>query len=346
MVATGNPPTRPEGLWVVKRWAAWLDPTHHNPAQPGELRWYTTIGGMDTEVDGYGPHLVDGAEVFARSRTFIPAQLSDNPDLSATNYQASLDALPEEYRAAYRDGDFGVGLRDDPYQVIPTEWIRAAQARWTARPPVGVPMCAIGVDVAQGGADNTVLAIRHDGWYAPMVKVPGKLTPSGKEVAGYVVTNRRDGAKVIVDLGGGWGGDAYGHLKENSVDAVGYMGVKPSTRRTTDGKLQFFNTRAEAYWRLRESLDPSQPQGSPLALPPSATLVADLCAPTYEIVRPNIIKIESKEKVTERIGRSPDEGDAVVMAWIDGEKVHNVEGGWKGRKTQPKVVMGHQSARR
>ncbi len=71
MVATTNPPTDPRGLWVVTRWKAWLDPTHPNPAQDGELRWYTTVDGVDTEVDGRGPHIINGRQVMATSRTFI-----------------------------------------------------------------------------------------------------------------------------------------------------------------------------------------------------------------------------------------------------------------------------------
>lgn len=340
IVAAGNPPTRPEGLWVLKRWAAWLDPTHHRPAQPGELRWYTTgEDGTELEVEGRGPHLIKGEEVYARSRTFIPSTLADNPDLAATGYKATLDSLPEELRAAYRDGNFGVGLRDDAFQVIPTEWIRLAQAKWKPQPPMGIPMCAIGVDVAQGGQDQTVLAIRYDGWFAPLVAVPGKLTPDGKAAAGVVITHRRNDAKVITDLGGGWGGDCHAHLRENGIDSFGYMGVKPSARRSNDKAYKFFNTRAEAYWRLREALDPSQEHGSTMMLPTDAELVADLCAPTFEIVRPNIIKIESKEDVKKRIGRSPDKGDAVAMAWFDGNKQVNIEGGWKSRKVAPRVIM-------
>lgn len=60
IVGAGNPPTRPEGLWVIRRWAAWLDPQHPRPAKPGELRWYTTVEGKDTEVDGPGPHVLPG----------------------------------------------------------------------------------------------------------------------------------------------------------------------------------------------------------------------------------------------------------------------------------------------
>src|SRR3954447_14295968 len=47
-----------------------------------KLRWFTTVNGEDQEVDGPGPHIMDGEPIYARSRTFIRATLSDNPDLA------------------------------------------------------------------------------------------------------------------------------------------------------------------------------------------------------------------------------------------------------------------------
>lgn len=346
IVAAGNPPTQPEGLWVLKRWGAWLDPTHPNPAQAGELRWYTTgDDGKELEVDGRGPHTINGEEVYARSRTFIPAKLSDNPDLAATDYAATLAALPAELRAAYRDGSFTAGLQDNAFQTIPTSWVRAAQQRWRSTQPVGVPMCAIGVDVAQGGNDNTVIATRYDGWYPPLKVYPGKATPDGKAVGGLVVQHRRNDAKVIIDIGGGWGGDAYAHLRENGIDTVGYMGVKQSLRRTVDNQLKFTNVRTEAYWRFREALDESQDGGSPIQLPEDPELVADLCAPSYK-VGPNGISVEAKVDVVKRLGRSPDKGDAVVMAWWAGNKQSNIEGGWKAKNRTPTVNIGRVGRKR
>jgi hypothetical protein len=35
VIVASNPPTTPEGLWVVKYWGPWLDTTHPNPAKPG-----------------------------------------------------------------------------------------------------------------------------------------------------------------------------------------------------------------------------------------------------------------------------------------------------------------------
>jgi hypothetical protein len=233
------------------------------------LRYYVrNEAGEEVEVDGSGPHDIDGRQVYARSRTFIPAKLSDNPDLARDGeYERMLNSLPKELRDAYRDGKFRATLQDEPDQTIPTEWIMAAMSRWTETPPIGVPMCAIGVDVAQGGTDNTVLAPRHDSWFSKLIIVPGKETPGGTDVAGLVTAKRRDGAKVIIDIGGGWGGDAYAHLKANEIDVDSYMGVKTTTAKTATGNLGFANVRTEAYWRLREALNPDQPGGSRMALP-------------------------------------------------------------------------------
>jgi hypothetical protein len=166
IVAAGNPPTTPEGLWVLKYWGAWLDPTHPNPAQPGELRWYTTVDGEDREVDGPGPHLIGGEAVTARSRSFIRSALADNPYLADTNYASVLAALPVELRSAYRDGRFDAGFKDDEFQAIPTQWIEAAMARWREGGADGLAMTAMAFDPAGGGHDSAELTFRHGGWYA------------------------------------------------------------------------------------------------------------------------------------------------------------------------------------
>ena len=353
VVATGNPPTSASGLWVIKRWAAWLDPAHPNPAKPGELRWYLSHeDGKEVEVDGPGPHTVGDKEVRARSRTFIPARLSDNPDLARDGeYERVLDALPKELRDAYRDGKFGAGLKDHAFQVIPTSWIKEAQARWTPTPPNGIPMCAIGVDPAAGGDDETTLAPRHDSWFSPIIAVPGKQTPLGSDIAALVVKYRRGDAVVVMDMGGGYGGGPYEHLVDNHITVIAHKGAEKSTARTRDRKFGFYNKRAEVYWKFREALDPDQDGGSPIALPPDPALVADLCAPTFEVT-PQGVKVEPKKHLVERLGRSPDRGDAVVNCWSAGAKMATHYGQWSaemgtGRKPMQNTAnMGHDAARR
>lgn len=350
VVAAGNPPTRPEGLWIVRRWAAWLDPRHPDPAQPGELRWFTTgADGREIEVEGRGPHRIGGELVRARSRTFIRSSLADNPDLADTDYDRTLAALPQEYREAYRDGRFDRVLRDAPFQCIPSSWTMAAQARWTKASPPGVPMIAMGVDVAQGGADRTVIALRHDGWFGELIVAEGKTTPTGSEVAALVVANRRDGADIVIDMGGGYGGQALQRLQDNGIACHAFKGAERATARTSDRKLGFANMRSQAWWRLREALDPDQPGGSPLALPPDRELLADLTAPSYEI-GPQGIKVEPKESVTARLGRSTDRGDAIAMAWSYGAKslANGIALPVQGRRGTPvpKVMLGHNAIKR
>lgn len=347
VVATGNPPTSAEGYWVIKRWAAWLDDTHPNPAEDGELRWYT-LGedGKEIEVDGRGPHIINGEEVIARSRTFIRAWLSDNPFLAQTNYDSVLAALPERERLAYRDGRFDLSIKDEVGQAIPTLWIRLAQERWK-RKPEGVPMCTIGVDMTGGGKDPMVMAPRFDAWFDTIIEIPAKefdIEKLGTQAAGHILGIRRDKALVIIDLGGGYGNSCYEHLKANDINVYGYKGSETSTERSKDSNIPFQNKRSAAIWRVREALDPSQPGGSQMALPDDPELVADLTGPTYRIEN-HVIKVESKEKVCERLGRSTDKGDAVIMAWFQGAKDSNSALEWIDQRRQynmrgqsPKVI--------
>ncbi len=363
VVGATNPPTAAEGLWVIRYWGAWLDPTHQNPAKQGELRWYTTDDeDHDQEVDGPGPHLIKGEMVYARSRSFIRSRLEDNPDLTQTgDYAARLAALPKELRAAYKEGRFDLSLRDNPNQAIPTAWVLDAQRRWEPDPPMGIPMCALGADVAQGGDDETVLSTRHDGWFAPMIVVPGKDTPDGPSVAGRIITVRQHNCHITIDMGGGYGGSAYDHLK-GTVDSSllhAHKGSRESVQRTVDQQLTFYNMRAQICWRFREALDPGTYQGSPIALPPDPILLSDLTAITWQPVRGKggsmAIKLIPKDQLVKKLGRSTDRGDAVQMAWIHGPKASTHVQEWRedqrtgtmmGRRKRPKVNLGSRHRRR
>jgi len=347
IVGATNGPTTAEGQWIVKRWAAWLDPKHPNPAKDGELRWYIRVGDEDVEFDGPGPHEVRGKMIRATSRTFIRSRLEDNPDLAETDYGDRLESLPEELRRVYRGGDFTVGMKDGDWQVIPTAWIEAAQQRWTPKPPEGYAMTAMAVDVAPGGGDKRVIAARYGGWFPPL-NVAKEADPDGRKTAAAVVMVRRDNCPVVVDMGGGWGGDAAIAMKDNGIEVTSYMGLAPSTAKTRDGKLRFFNKRAEDIWKFREALDPNQEGGSVIALDPNdSELKSDLASFQWEAVRIADgmgIKIEPKEEIKKRIGRSPDRGEAVIMCLAPGDRAVLRRSGFSPRA--PKVHLAYPQAKR
>lgn len=332
VLMTFNPPTTAEGRWVIKFFAPWLDKTHRNPAQPGELRWFTTIGDdMDYEVPDNRPFVLDEDGEFLydfdpadyseelilrpKSRTFIPARLTDNPYYMSTGYMSTLQALPEPLRSQMLYGDFNAGVSDDPWQVIPTAWVEEAQARWT-KPARKEPMDSLGVDVARGGKDKTVISRRHGAWYDELQRHPGTDTPDGPTVAGLAISAKRNDAPIHIDVIG-VGSSPYDFLRQQGQQVTGVNVSEKAFATDKSGRLQFFNLRSQLWWQFREQLDPANNTG--ICLPPDPELLSDLCAPKWEL-QAGKVKVESREEIVKRIGRSPDAASAIILAQIETPK--------------------------
>lgn len=318
VVCAGNPPTDAEGEWVVRFWAPWLDPQHPNPAKDGELRWFVTDeNGKDLEVPGPEPVMVGKELMTPKSRTFIRSSVDDNLFLQTTGYKATLQALPEPLRSQMLRGDFMAGRSDPVWQLIPTEWIKAAQARWKPRDAKG-QMTALGLDVSRGGEDKTSAARRHSEWFDEILTVPGKVTDDGPKAAGFVAPLIRNGACICVDAIG-IGSSALDFIKGLNLLVLAVVGSESSGEFSVAGNLRFKNKRAEMYWRLREALDPTAEV--PIALPPDSELLTDLAAVRYKVVQMGTyagIQIRDKDEIREAIGRSPDKGDSVAMTFVSG----------------------------
>lgn len=311
-----NPPTSIEGRWVLDYFGAWLDDTHPNPAKPGELRWYTTIDEKDVECDGPEPITLENGEVVTPlSRTFIPSRVTDNPFLMGTAYYAQLQSMPEPLRSQLLYGDFMAGVEDDPWQVIPSRWVVAAQERWE-KPVKLDPMDSMGIDVAMRGKDYTVIARRHGMWFDEPIQYAGRDCPDGATIAGYCLAAVRNQAPMHIDLFG-VGAQPYGHLMSVGVQVLGVNVGDPAAGLAIDGKVRFKNLRTELWWRFREALDPGANTG--ICLPPSKRLLADLCTPTWKIAN-NAVQVESRKEIMRKLGKSPDFASAYVLALIDTPK--------------------------
>lgn len=333
LLLLSNPPTSSDGLWLFNWFAPWLDDKHHNPAEPGELRWFAKVKGKDTEVaDNRKFVLIDDQIVYdfnpveysadkiivPKSRTFIPARVTDNPYYVESGYIATLQALPEPLRSQMLYGDFLAGQQDDAWQVIPTAWVLAAQKRWRETRKPDIPISAIGVDVARGGIDKTVITKRYNNWFDKQISHPGQFTPDGDAVAGLVFKEYKDDPYVIFDVIG-VGAAAYDAFKRQITEAqrklkiIAFHAAEKSEATDKTKQLTFINQRAEWYWKFREALDPAN--NMQIALPDDRELLADLCAPRWELTARGI-KIESKEEIIDRIGRSPDKGDSCIYAYV------------------------------
>lgn len=372
---TFNPPTTPEGRWVIRFFAPWLDKTHPNPAKDGELRWFTTVGdNQDYECPGPEPFVVlpvDGVLtpvydfdpskfseediVRPKSRTFITARVTDNPYYMATGYIQQLQMLPEPLRSQMLKGDFMAGVEDAANQLIPTAWVEISMERYrelTQKADFRWPeMAAMGVDVARGGnmggttgsvgKDKMVTACRHDGpsvrIIAPLLVAKGVDVNTGNLAAAEILKARKHSAPVQLDVAA-VGASVYDALNENNIHTVPLNSAAASAGRDRSNLLKFSNRRAEFHWRMREALDPANPVQT--LLPPDPELLADLTAPQYT-VKSNGIVVEPKADIKKRIGRSPDRGEAVMYANVDTPKRDPSNGQLMGL---PKVLQDRLNA--
>lgn len=338
IVAATNPPTDAEGGWWLFRWfAPWLDPLFPDPAKPGELRWAIIVGtdGEDGEIETVWPkeseletEIVNGetlrfqmierqgklTKYYALTRTYIPSLLKDNRHLPAS-YLAQINAQPEPRRSALLYGDWLAARKDNANQIIPTEWVRLANERFRANAGKRkMKMIAIGADIAQGGEARTVLAPLRGARFEELIKKPGHETPDGPSVASFLLTNRKDNAGIVLDMGGGWGGSTKDHLRTNhDIVAIPFLPGSKTGELDANGVFGFTNVRSAGWWKLRESLDPAS--GDDIELPPDSRLMAQLTAPTFYWKGPKV-QVEEKEEIMKRLQTTIDEADAVVMTWF------------------------------
>lgn len=316
-----NPPTNAEGRWVIPFFGPWLDKKHPVPAMPGEVRHFVMLDGKETEWHDGEPFKHKGDLIVPQSRTFIASRVTDNPFLVGTGYMATLQALPEPLRSQMLYGDFNAGMEDSPWQVIPTAWVETAMNRWSPKLPKP-RMDSMGVDVARGGSDNTVIARRHGDWFDELLAYPATQTPDGPTVAALTLTNRRDRAPIHIDVIG-VGASPFDFLRQAQAQVIGVNVAEKPTQNDKSGMLKFANLRTQTWWMLREALDPSNNRA--VALPPDQRLMADLCAPTWQ-PRGDTIYVESREEIIKRIGRSPDYASAVLLALMDTPRISDLPG--------------------
>ena len=225
-----------------------------------------------------------------------------------------------ERSAVYRNRVLGEFAASEEDGVIPLAWVELAVERWRVLRDAGElesePLEAVGVDVAEGGPDKTVFALRR----AQTISELRKYSRQGTmETAGRVVGILNEtSAKAIVDVAG-IGSGVVGRCKEQDANVYGFNASHKTSKMDKARELGFINTRAAAWWNLREILDPDS--GNEVALPDDDTLLGDLTAPKWWVASGGKVQIEAKKDIKKRIGRSTDDGDAVVQAFWEPSRV-------------------------
>jgi len=217
-----------------------------------------------------------------------------------------------EGSAVYQNRVLGQFASSEEDGIIPLAWVVAANERWEVLNDTddwGELTC-VGVDVARGGEDRTVLAMRHGDAIQDLRRFPRQDTmqTTGEAVSAIAGTE----AYAIVDVIG-IGAGVVDRMREQGANVQSFNAGEHTDWQDVSQTLQFANLRSAAWWSLRELLDPAQ--GHSIALPPDDMLMGDLTAPHWRMSSGGKIVLESKDDIRRRIGRSTDDGDAVVQAF-------------------------------
>lgn len=222
----------------------------------------------------------------------------------------------------YKSRVRGISPPEAADALIKAIWCHGAVSRHSD-PNFRLGPFSLGVDVANSEDGDRGAIARWQG--ACLLEVEAFACPDnvrlGLDVGVEIKAANIDPQRVGVDSVG-VGAGTVNRLREMGYEVRALnSGAKP--QGTIDWELRslggrgtleaekFNNLRSQMWWYLRRDLERGL-----IALPDDPELIQDLTAPTWRTFNGKI-EVESKEKLRERLGRSPDKGDAVVYGnWV------------------------------
>lgn len=217
----------------------------------------------------------------------------DEKELAALKVEMSENEYRQEFLC-----DFSASQDNG---LIPIDDIRAAANKFYRESEyMGAPLI-YGIDVARFGSDASVIFKRRGlVAFEPIVIRKFDNMALADRIAVEMAKEKPEA--VFIDSGAGQG--VIDRLRQMRFDVV----EVPFGAQAID-KEQFANRRMEMWWHMAQWIK----QGG--AIPPDPVLQGDLGAPTYGYTPKGPKILEAKDKLKERIGRSPDLADALALTF-------------------------------
>lgn len=196
--------------------------------------------------------------------------------------------------------------------LIPIDRVSAACTRKYASCELGGAPKIIGVDPARFGNDRSVIFLRRGlQAYPPLVFAKMDNMALAAAVAGQIESFRPDA--VFIDAG--CGGGVIDRLRQ-----LGFSITEIPFGGTPSRPGQYANKRAEMWGDLARWIEAGG------ALPDDGALKADLCQVCYDYDAAGRLRLEPKEKIKERCGKSPDLADALALTFAAPVRPRGLQG--------------------
>lgn len=251
------------------------------------------------------------------------------PGLATREYEAEIAAaygVDSPFYQVRVGGNFPLQVSN---AVIGLGLVEAARARWDEEAKT-TGVLELGVDVARFGDDDSAVAARRGlklytpDWLERRFRSADLRAVvhgyDSKAVAGVVIRVMRalrvPGERVVIklDAGGGYGGGVADELRAQQeageLDAAVEI-IEVNVAVSSKEPEKYPQLRDELWFNLRWFLH----DGGMMA--GDARLEAEMIAPLYTMTRLGQFKVESKDDIKARLGRSPDRADAVCLAVYD-----------------------------
>ena len=192
--------------------------------------------------------------------------------------------------------------------VVPYSWAKQCQTLDAPLPDDG--SVALGIDVGAGG-DQSVIRERR-GNTAGRQWSDHSADPEILVNLAMLALRETGASSINIDtIGVGYG--VAGHLRDQCREAgleVDVVSINVAER--AQDPTRFINLRAELWWEVGREL--SKDEAWDLAAVDDG-VISQLVAPKYSVARGGRIQVEAKDDVRRRIGRSPDDADALLLAF-------------------------------
>ena len=307
------------------------------PDAPGTEVWVeTTANGVNNDfysrwlqaIDGRGDYIAIFLPWFWQTeyRRPVPADWQRTEEENELSQLYGLDDEQLAWRRNKIESDFG-GDASKFQQEYPCNWQEAfvaekrdtfiparlvVKAQATTAEPAGAMV--VGVDPARYGSDQTAIVVRHGRKVRAVRRYDGKSTMEVAGICARFIEATPQMDRMFIDVIG-IGAGVYDRLVE-----LGYgkkvTAVNAAEKAAEDEK--YVNKRAECWATGKKWLEEG-----PVQLPEGDIWLADLTAPGYTYDSSGRLRLEKKEDIKKRSGRSPDVGDAWSLTFA--EPVRKVE---------------------